>query len=69
MVHKYFYGHPKVKLFLNPYSAESGFSFFENFVDPAQMASVEAIWSGSTLSSTQVEMHSYNWAADWQDKN
>ena len=30
-------------------------SFFENTVDPDQMASLEAIWSGSILSSTLIE--------------
>ena len=30
-------------------------SIFENTVDPDQMASKEAIWSGSTLFSTLIE--------------
>ena len=31
------------------------FYFFENSVDPDQLASDEAIWSGSTLFSTLIE--------------
>ena len=34
---------------------ESGFILFDNTVDPDQLASVEAIWSGSTLLSTLIE--------------
>ena len=39
-----------IRLMLNP-----DLSFFENTVDPDQLASDEAIWSGSTLLSTWIE--------------
>ena len=45
--------------------------FFENTVDPDQLASEEAIWSGSTLFSTLIENTClFNWnAAGLHDKN
>ena len=44
-------------------------SFFENTIDPDQLASDEAIRSGTTAFSTLFEVHVYNWnAADYQGK-
>ena len=34
-------------------------SIFENTVDPEQLASGEAIWSGYVLFSTLIDLHAY----------
>ena len=36
-------------------------SIFENTVDPEQLASDEAIWSGYVLFCTLIELHAYKW--------
>ena len=50
-------------MFLTLVPLNRGLSYFEKDVDPDQLASIKAIWSGFTLFYNLNEIYAYNWTA------